>query len=262
MGGPLVVMRRLAMNNIVSLSGGKDSTAMLLMMLEHNEPIHSVVFFNTGWEFSEMIDHIKVLEKYLMKKYSLKVWTVHPRLPFEYELFHKAVRKQSGPNKGKIHRVGQGWPAFNRRWCTDRKVRAIKHLVKNIENPVQCIGYTADEEGRGFNDKQYEKRFPLMEYGVTEADALQYCYEKGFDWGGLYKIFDRVSCFCCPLKGVNGARKIRTHFPDLWGLMLKWDKLQPEHNRGFVGFKTVHDLENKFAEEDRQIDLFPEMKIA
>lgn len=45
-------------SNIVSLSGGKDSTAMLLMMLERGEDIHSVVFFDTGWEFPEMHEHI------------------------------------------------------------------------------------------------------------------------------------------------------------------------------------------------------------
>ena len=31
-------------NNVVSLSGGKDSTAMLHMMLERGDDIHSVVF--------------------------------------------------------------------------------------------------------------------------------------------------------------------------------------------------------------------------
>lgn len=36
-------------NNIVSFSGGKDSTAMVLEMLERNVPIHSVIAFDTGW---------------------------------------------------------------------------------------------------------------------------------------------------------------------------------------------------------------------
>ena len=27
-------------------------------------------------------------------------------------------------------------------------------------------------------------------------------------------------------------------------------------NRGFLGFKTVRDLDRRFAEEDRQMDLF------
>ena len=34
-------------SNIVSLSGGKDSTAMLLMLLEHGESVADVMFFDT-----------------------------------------------------------------------------------------------------------------------------------------------------------------------------------------------------------------------
>jgi hypothetical protein len=37
--------------------------------------------------------------------------------------------------------------------------------------------------------------------------------------------------------------------------MLEWDSLI-EPNRGFRGYKTVHDLERRFAAEDLQMDLF------
>lgn len=32
-------------SNVISLSGGKDSTAMLLLMLERGEPVCDVIFF-------------------------------------------------------------------------------------------------------------------------------------------------------------------------------------------------------------------------
>lgn len=69
------------MGNIISLSGGKDSTAMTLMMLERGEDIHSVVFFDTGWEFPEMHEYIDRLERYtgmsfvrLKSKHSFDYW--------------------------------------------------------------------------------------------------------------------------------------------------------------------------------------------
>ncbi len=41
--------------------------------------------------------------------------------------------------------------------------------------------------------------------------------------------------------------------------MLEWDsQLDTSWGVGFRGYKTVHDLERKFKEEDRQMDLFPE----
>lgn len=44
--------------NAVSLSGGKDSTFMLLRMIEEEIPIDKVLFADTGMEFPEMYEHM------------------------------------------------------------------------------------------------------------------------------------------------------------------------------------------------------------
>ena len=49
--------------HLVSFSGGKDSTAMLLGMLERGMQIDCILFCDTGLEFPEMYDHIAKLEK-------------------------------------------------------------------------------------------------------------------------------------------------------------------------------------------------------
>ena len=54
--------------HIVSLSGGKDSTAMLLMMLEKNMQIDDIVFCDTGVEFPQMYRHLDKLQKHINKK--------------------------------------------------------------------------------------------------------------------------------------------------------------------------------------------------
>lgn len=41
---------------------------MLLMMLEKKISIDYIVFFDTGWEFPGMIEHIDKLEKYIDRK--------------------------------------------------------------------------------------------------------------------------------------------------------------------------------------------------
>lgn len=41
--------------HIVSLSGGKDSTAMLLMMIERKMPIDLILFCDTGLEFPRYV---------------------------------------------------------------------------------------------------------------------------------------------------------------------------------------------------------------
>ena len=51
--------------HIVSLSGGKDSTAMLLRMVEEGWPIDIILFCDTGMEFDAMYRHIDKVEKYI-----------------------------------------------------------------------------------------------------------------------------------------------------------------------------------------------------
>ena len=68
-------------SNVVSLSGGKDSTAMLLMLLERGESVADVVFFDTGWEFPAMYEHLEKLEAFT----GLKITRLHPRMPVDVE---------------------------------------------------------------------------------------------------------------------------------------------------------------------------------
>lgn len=42
---------------VLSLSGGKDSTAMLLRLLEEKRPVDLILFCDTGLEFPQMYEH-------------------------------------------------------------------------------------------------------------------------------------------------------------------------------------------------------------
>lgn len=48
------------MKHIVQFSGGKDSTAMLNLMIEKGMQIDEVVFFDTGWEFDSVYENIQI----------------------------------------------------------------------------------------------------------------------------------------------------------------------------------------------------------
>lgn len=114
-------------NNIIQFSGGKDSTAMVLEMLKRGEKIHSVVTFDTGWEFPGMYDHWKKFEQIT----GLKITVLHPKESFDYTMFDRPIKARKGPLKGQIHRIGNGWPSWTRRWCTRIKVNALDKFKKN-----------------------------------------------------------------------------------------------------------------------------------
>jgi len=208
------------MKQIVSLSGGKDSTAMLLMMLERGEQIDGIVFFDWGMEFPQMYEHLDKLENYIQRP----IIRLYPPHSFGYYMFE--YPKQKGRTKGQR---GYGWAQFRYiRWCTRIKLDVIHKLV-NPED-IECIGYAYHERfSRAGNKHRWKSipRYPLLEWGVVEQEALKYCYSKGFDWGGLYKIFKRVSCWCCPLKPERELKALKDNFPDLWQRLLDMDSRSP-----------------------------------
>jgi len=64
----------------VSLSGGKDSTCMLLLMIEREMPIDMVLFADTGMEFPEMYEHLAQLDEHLFRERGMHITILrHPK---------------------------------------------------------------------------------------------------------------------------------------------------------------------------------------
>lgn len=158
--------------------------------------------------------------------------------------------KTKGKNQGKR---GYGWSNMLCRWCTAAlKQTPLKHHMAGREY-ISYIGIAYDEP------KRHERvadnvRHPLYDWQVTERMALQYCYERGFDWGGLYEHFDRVSCWCCPLKNNKELMQLYVHYPDLWR------ELKDMDNRAYNKFKGkgVDFYEKKIIQKlrNKQMTLF------
>ena len=77
------------MKHIVQFSGGKDSTCMLLMMLEKGMPVDDVIFCDTGMEFPQMYEHIDKVEKYIGRK----ITRLKAEHSFEWYMFEKPRTK-------------------------------------------------------------------------------------------------------------------------------------------------------------------------
>ena len=225
---------------VVSLSGGKDSTAMLLRLIEEHRPIDLILFCDTGLEFPQMYEHLMRLEAYIGRP----ITRLRAEHNFEYYFLYYTPKRKNPRLDGLS---GMSWAGPCNRWCTGMmKTRVIKRYLKELKKDyevIEYIGIAADEPKR-VKDACY----PLVEWGMTEQDCLAYCYERGFDWGGLYTIFKRVSCWCCPLQSTDELRKLYTHFPYLWEQLLRWDDLTW---RQFRKDYSVRDLTVRFALEQK-----------
>lgn len=215
---------------------------MLLRMLEEGMPVDVILFCDTGLEFPQMYGHLERLEQYTGRT----ITRLQPPHSFEYFFYEYSPKRK---NPALIGCKGLSWPGPQARWCTGRlKHRIIDAYLKPIKaeyTVVQYAGIAADELDR-VRDFQY----PLVDWGMTEADCLKYCKERGFDWGGLYDVLRRVSCWCCPLQPLSELRKLRVHFPSLWQKLLIMDA----HTwRQFRADYSVQQLEWRFQFEEQRI---------
>ena len=232
---------------LVSFSGGKDSTAMLLKLIEEGYPIDEVICCDTGKEFDEMYEHIKQVEQNI----DIPITHLKSEKSFDYYMFEH--RKTRGKNMDK---VGNSWADFRTRWCTARLKQDVinRHIrtkyPKKEYEVYQYVGIALDERKRADKVKDEHFLHPLITWQMTEKDCLEYCYSKGYHWGGLYEKFDRLSCWCCPLKNLKELRVLYHEFPD------KWEELKEMDKRTYRKFRpdySVQELEDKFKKEDDEL---------
>lgn len=241
----------------VSLSGGKDSSAMLLLMIERNMPIDMVLYADTGMEFPEMYDHIAKLDAYLYEQRGIHITVLRHPQGFEYLMFDEPkVKPRSIENRIRlgVPLHGNGWPGIRVRWCTGAlKTKLIDKEVKRLKGELGAIHYIGIAYDEAWRCK--DAVYPLVEWGITEAQALKICYDRGYDFGGLYEIYNRASCWCCPFQRIGELRKLRKHHPELWAKLMELDdRAIKQFGPGPLGqFKkdwSVLRLEQRFAQED------------
>lgn len=196
--------------HIADVSFGKDSTAMLLRLLEENMPVDEVRFFNTGMEFGSIYD-VRDSILPILSDHRIQYVECGPKFPMWWDMLCRPVHER----KGGTH-IGYGWCGGPCRWGTANKRGAL-----NRGDGIHYVGIAADEPDRVRDDPT--KRYPLVEWGMTESDCLAYCYRHGFNWiedgVRLYDVLDRVSCWCCRNKNFSELRAMREHLPRYYRML-------------------------------------------
>lgn len=229
--------------HIASVSFGKDSLAMLLKLIELQYPLDEVVFYDTGMEF-EAIYHIRDAVLPLLKEKGIKYTELKPEYDFVWKMFEKPVNGR----KNGFH-YGYSWCGGRCRWGTTDKLKALENYCKGS---FEYVGIAADEPKRLAKERNGNKLFPLADWGMSEADCLEYCYSKGFRWKEgnveLYEILDRVSCWCCANKNLKELKNIYLYLPEYWHRL---KELQSRTDRPMKKSGTVFELEERFENESK-----------
>jgi hypothetical protein len=234
------------MQYIASISYGKDSLAMLEVIKQHDMPIDRIVHVEImatdtiPADLPPMMEFKAKADKIIKERYGIEVEHLHAKVNYE-ERFYRPCAGKNEKFRGK----NTGFPGIIRNWCnSELKVSVLKKLEKG--GNVKYIGIAADEPSR-FHNLTDRKRSPLVELGITEAEARKICEDLGL-LSPIYTQSSRGGCWFCHNQGVGQLRLLRKQYPEYWALMLKWDSDSPVtfHPDGH----TVHDFDRRFQLED------------
>lgn len=239
------------MEHILSLSYGKDSLACLGAIEELGWPLDRIVHAevwatdNIHADLPPMVEFKRKADKIIAERWGIEVEHIRHRMNYD-EMFYRPICR--GPQEGTL----KGWPLMKGGWCKHLKVTD----KLSPKEAVSYLGIAADEPAR-FRNLTDKKKSPLVEAGWTEADCRTWCEENDL-LSPIYTTATRGGCWFCHNQGVGQLRLLRKNYPNLWALMLQWDKDSP------VTFKadghTVHDFDRRFQMEDEGL-IYPDDKI-
>ena len=249
------------MKYVLSCSFGRDSLAMLLKVLELGYPLDGVLYVELGPEFECVKENARRMAKILEEK-NVPFRILEPEIPFETMMLEYPVNKRDGSIQ-----TGYKWCGGRCRWGTAMKRDLLNGAYRKAygnESIVEYVGIAADETWRINRERNGNrvKIYPLVEWGMTPDDCYRYCLERGWSWKEkgkddrdyeLYELLDRVSCRTCRNKNLSELRNMYHFLPDTWKEL---KNLQDRIDMPYKKDMTVHDLEERFIEEDRQLSIF------
>jgi 3'-phosphoadenosine 5'-phosphosulfate sulfotransferase (PAPS reductase)/FAD synthetase len=192
---------------VVSMSGGKDSTAMCLNLLEqgYSPEDFTRVFIDTGWEDSSTYEYLRYLEKKVGKIQRLKA-----EIPIREEDRSqvKKIEDMLGFPSAMVRLIYKNrmFPSGARKWCTPLlKIEPLKEFFTNLDqDAVNLVGIRREESPRraSYTEWEYSDTFecythrPLINW--TEKQVIDIHTRNQVEPNNLYlKGFSRVGCYPC-----------------------------------------------------------------
>ncbi len=242
------------MKTIQSWSGGKDSTASII--LEHiqglppSDIIFSEVMFDKkrgiSGELPEHIDFVKNTAIPIFESWGHKVEILHSDKDY-LDVFFNVVKRSKVPE-----RIGKfsGFPIAGLCWINSRcKIAPIHKFVKQLSSSdfVQYIGIAADEPERLKRMEGTNKISLLARYGYTEKMAFDLC--KQYDLlSPIYNFSRRGGCWFCPNSSNKEFARVKLMHPELWAEL---EELSHTENLASWSFR----YSQTFSDVDREVNV-------
>lgn len=212
--------------HILSLSGGKDSTA-LAIYLRDRVPNMEYIFHDTGKELPDTLDYIERLEAYLGKR---------------------VVRTTTREDFDDVLRTKGGMlPSNKRRWCTELlKLKPFETYIGD-EPCINYVGIRADEDRIGYvsHKPNIKAVFPFREDGIDYEGVVSILQDAGLgmppytSWGRT-----RSGCFFCFYQQKIEWVRLKQHYPERFEEAKGYEKPNRVNGKVFYwGDEPLADLE-------------------
>lgn len=191
------------MINIVSYSGGVNSTAIVALILLGQLKLEGdiqVVFCDIGAETPSTYTYIRKIRK-ILKKRKIKFITIKSEISlYDYCMKYKII------------------PTRRYRWCTAKfKAEPMNRYRKQLDKETRAvIGIDAGEKHRAINKDAY---YPLVEMGIDREGCKRLIKEAGLPEA------QKTGCFLCPMQLVDQWKRLYQKYPKLWKKTVKLERV-------------------------------------
>ncbi len=190
-------MKQKKIRHIMGLSGGKDSTA-LAVLLHQEIPEMEYFFCDTHKELPETYEYLERIQARL----GIKIKYLNDKRGFDHWLA--------------IH--GGMLPSPQMRWCTTKmKIEPLEKFVGDDE-AISYVGIRADENRDGYisTKPNIKAVFPFKERGLVKADIVRILEDSGIGLPKYYSWRSRSGCFFCFFQRKYEWVMLAQHHPDLF----------------------------------------------
>lgn len=253
------------MKRYLSWSGGKDSTASIIICYENGIHLDGIIMSEVMFDHSRNISgenprHIdwvyNVAIPIIEKQFGYKVTVLRAKDDY-VTLFNRVIKNSRKGNNGKIWGFALGGMCYCNNYL---KVGVMKKWKKSLSEPYEdIVGIAKDEEKRLERlVDNHNARSVLAEYNITEEMTYDICRKYNL-LSPLYEQRHRGGCWFCPNQSLYQFAQLANEYPNLWAELEKLDLVENKVKDFFAYNKTLSQIKeqiDQILKEPEQLKMF------